>query len=116
MWTTLAEAATNSPPKVPSELVGVIVTALITGATAVVVAIIQRKRSGSSDTASSNGGGRAFVISETEWCAVRDRSLTTESALRILQRYFDGHVRDTDASLAKTKEDIANIKGQLGIR
>lgn len=116
MWTTLAEAATNSPPKVPSELIGVIVTALITGATAIVVAIVQRKRSGSSESAAPATGGRVFVISETEWCAVRDRSLSTESALAILQRYFDGHVRTTDAAVDKVREDLANIKGQLGIR
>lgn len=117
MWTILTEAATNAPepPQVPSELIGVVLTALITGATAVIVAIVQRKKSPVPQEATATGS-RPFAVSESEWIAVRDRSVENSATHKSLCERFDGHVRISDEALSEIREDIARLKGQLGIQ
>lgn len=116
MWiSTLAEAATDAPPQVPYEFFGVLASALIAGITAVVVAILQRTKR-STEAAPTRQGGGPFLVSESDWNTVRDRSVTTQGAVDILDRTLQGHMRDTDEIMNKIREDIANIKGQLGIR
>ena len=113
MWETILAAATNAadqPPEVPSEPIGVILVALITGATAIAVALIQRNRR---DTTSATP---VFAVPEGEWVAVRDRTVRIESALEHLDRLVQGHIRECDKDLDKFREDLANVKGQLGIR
>ena len=120
MWiSTLAEAASNAPtpdapPQVPYEFFGVLASALIAGITAVIVAILQRTKR-STEAAPRQGGG-PFMVSEADWNTVRDRSVTTQGAVEMLDRTLRGHMGDSDEAMSKIREDIANIKGQLGIR
>lgn len=116
VWTILTEVATNTPepPKIPSELIGVVLTALITGATAIIVAIVQRKKSPTSEATAI--GGRPFAVPESEWIQVRDRSVETASGHRSLCERFDGHVRYSDETISEMQQDIANLKGQLGLK
>jgi hypothetical protein len=116
VWATILAAASNTSdqaPEVPAELIGGILIALITGATAVAVALIQRNKK---DNAAAAAAPQPFVISEQEWIAVRDRSIRTENTLEMLDRLMNGHILQTDAERDKLREDVANIKGQLGIR
>jgi hypothetical protein len=117
---TLMEAATTStntvppaPPQIPSELIGIVLTGLITGATAIIVAIVQRNRGGRTTAESSSS---PFTLKEADWNETRNRSLTTESGHKSLCERFDGHIRDSDTALNDIREDIAYIKGQLGIK
>lgn len=117
MWiSTLAEAASDAPPQVPYEFFGVVASALIAGITAVVVAIVQRTKKSTEAAPTGTTGSRPFMVSETDWCTVRDRSITNKNALETLDRYFQGHVESSDETISKIREDIANIKGQLGIQ
>lgn len=115
MWTILTEAATNAPeaPKIPSELIGVVLTALITGATAVIVAIVQRKKSPVPEATAT--GSRPFAVPESEWIAVRDRSVETASGHKSLCERFEGHIRISDEVISEMQQDIANLKGRLGL-
>lgn len=116
MWISiLADAASDAPPKVPYEFFGVVASAMIAGITAVMVAIIQRTKR-SSNEAAPDAGSRPFVLSETDWHKVRDRSLTTESGHQELVRRFEGHVTESDDEREALRREVDYIKGQLGIR
>lgn len=131
----LAAATEVTPPEqqaptIPSELIGSVIIALITGVVAVVVAIIQRGKA----EKTSPSPAVSFAVPEVEWYATRNRSIATEADHKTLAKAFDGHVtdydehvdksnealgklrEDTSDALSKIREDLANIKGQLGIR
>lgn len=117
MWiASLAQAASDTPPQVPYEFFGVIASALIAGITGIIVAIVQRTKRSNSSEAAPDSGSRPFMLSEADWRGVRDRSISTKSALDMLDRQLSAHIRDSDEMMGKIREDIANIKGQLGIQ
>lgn len=118
MWiSTLVEAAaSNAPPQIPYEFFGVVASAMIAGLAAVAVAVLQRTKRSTTIEAVPTSGNRPFMVSEADWCTVRDRSVRTQNALEILDRTVYNHIHDSDEVISKIREDIANIKGQLGIR
>lgn len=116
VWTILAEAANNPTPsqvpQVPSELIGILLTSLITALTAIVVAIVQRRK----PATESGESMRPFVVPEGEWVTTRNLAVTVNSSHQELLRRFDGHVNLSDEAIDKFAQELAYIKGQLGIR
>ena len=113
MWMqVLAEAANNTPaqpPEISGSFIGILLTGLITGATAIAVALIQR---GKRDRAVVV----PFTVPESEWIASRDRSIRIEEYLEQLDRLIQRHIEQCDRDSNDLRDSIGRIKGHLGIQ
>lgn len=113
MWMhILAEAATNTPdqpPQIPDSLIGILLTGLITGATAIAVAIIQRGKR-------DRQVAVPFTVPESEWVTVRDTSIRIEEYLEQLDRLIQRHIEQCDRKDENMLDDIGRIKGHLGLQ
>lgn len=113
MWVhILAEAASNTPdqpPQIPDSFIGILLTGLITGATAVAVALIQRGKKDRQVIV-------PFTVPESEWIASRDRSIRIEEYLEQLDRMLQRHMEQCDRKDDNMRDEIGRIKGHLGIK
>jgi hypothetical protein len=121
VWTDIlaaaAPAATPTEPGLPYQQIGLVLVALVTGVTGIVVAIIQR---GSKPPASATPPPApppttgSFSISEMEWITVRDRSIRVEAALEALRHEYNTHEQLSQSHMSRMNGKIQHIEGRLG--
>lgn len=126
MWLTglaliLAEEAPTPvvPPAVPYETIGIILVAMVTGLTGVIVALIQRgkpKTEAESSPVPVTVLGQAFIISKEDWEKVRDTVIRLETLFNEFREAYDYHEKWTSGEVRKLDSDLAHVKGQLGIK
>lgn len=122
MWVlhlvTAAEEVPAAPPAIPFETAGIVLVALVTGITAIIVALIQRgkKDTRSAPAASGTPAVPVFVISKEDWTEVRDAVVKLVAAFEGHKRDYDLHERWTTGEVRELDNELSRIKGHLGIQ
>ena len=124
MWLELIAAAEEKvptpPPDIPFEQIGIVLVALVTGITAIIVAVIQRgaKKAEATPTATPAtpvAASPVFVVSKEEWEKVRDSSIRVETQLADLKSSFDYHERMMLGEVRELDKQISRVHGHLGM-
>lgn len=120
MWLDLLTAADNGPvqtplPIVPYETIGIVLVALVTGITGVMVALIQRGRNRMANTPTPVTTTPVFLVTKEDWDKVRDSVTRLEAQFEQFRNDYDYHERWTTGEVREIDNQISRIKGQLGL-
>lgn len=128
MWEILAAATPpETPPEVPYESIGLVLVAIITGISGLAVAVVQRNSKKATPPVtlapevtpvpvSTSGTGSHFLVSENDWVDTRNRAICVESDHKTLSTDYHAHVESSQEAIAKVREELARIKGTLGLQ
>lgn len=95
-----------------------LLVALVTGITAIIVALIQRgkNKTATSTTVSSSPAVPVFIISKEDWTEVRDTVIRLASAFETFKTSYDYHEKWTTGEVRELDNELSRIKGHLGIK
>lgn len=115
-----AEEVPAPPPAIPYETVGIVLVALVTGITGIIVALIQRGKKDAARVASATPAVTpavpVFVISKEDWTEVRDAVIRLTATFETFKGYYDQHERRTLGEVHDLDNEVSRIKGHLGIQ
>ncbi len=95
--------------------------ALVTGITGIIVALIQRGKrdnatSASTSPATQPGSTPVFVISKEDWTGLRDGVIKLAATFESFKGYYDANERRVLGELQDLDNEVARVKGHLGIQ
>ena len=125
MWldiiAAVEEKVPTPPPDIPFEQIGIVLVAVVTGLTAIIVAIIQRGGKKNETPAPAPvaplapGAGPVFVIPKDEWEKVRDGFVRLDTEFSRLRSEYDIHERWTVGEVREMDNEVSRMKGHLGM-
>jgi hypothetical protein len=125
VWQEILSAATDvepaTPPEVPFETIGIVLVAMVTGLTGIIVALIQRGKSRPADVpAPAQNPPNAnthpvFIVAKEDWDKVRDAVIRLDSEMARLRTDYDFHERWTAGEVRDLDNEISRVKGHLGL-
>lgn len=127
MWLDLLAAASESdpvtPPSVPFETIGIVLVAMVTGLTGIIVALIQRGKPKADVPAPTPPGPGpnptthpVFIVSKEDWDKFRDMVVSDHATLERHVQDYEYHERWTTGEVRELDNEISRIKGHLGIQ
>lgn len=125
MWLDIIAAVDDQvptpPPDIPFEQIGIVLVAVVTGLTAIIVAMIQRggKKTQVPTPAPAAtlvpGATPVFVIPKDEWEKVRDGYVRLDTEFTRLRYEHDLHEKWTTGEVREMDKEVSRMKGHLGL-
>lgn len=107
------EVVPATRPGLPYEQIGLILVAIVTSVTGIIVAIIQKGRAPATPTPTQPSTS-GFQVSEVEWIAVRNGYITLSTKVEGLRNEFDQHDRISQDHMHRMNGKIHLIEGRIG--
>jgi hypothetical protein len=116
-----APATSPTEPGLPYEQIGLILVAIVTGVTGIIVAIIQKggktatTQTSPPPSVTPHTTAGSFVLSETEWITIRDRAIRVEAAIEALRHEYNTHDQLSSRHMTRMNTKIEAIEQRLGL-